>query len=409
MSLGPTLEKDMAPDGDSSHRLTELTAEATLKYAMKDYNTAAELYSQAMEMQAEINGEMSSDNSDLLYNYGRCLYHVAVQNSDVLGSRMANEKSDGRKKLPRQKRVAKPKPDDDETKPIIEEVITGIIEEKQSSGKPLKEVGNTSTPYFQITGDENFNTSDEEAGREELEGESEDTDEEDDFANAFEVLDLARILLLKKIEEDEANSEKSNTKSRTLRVQELQERLADTYDLQAEISLEGERYPNAVVDLSSALDLKRSLFPPDSSVIAEAHFKLSLALEFSSVTQQRNSDEGIPEARASHVDYAMREEAGKEMEAAIASCKLRIQKEESKLQDITQSNRSDAASKEVKTNIDEVKDMVGEMEQRVSKVVAVYIHSLCRRSFQNFASLQSPFTTQKFLGRLMAQIRWPVY
>ena len=35
---------------------------------------------------------MSSRNAELLYSYGRCLYHVAVKNSDVLGSKVAGEK-----------------------------------------------------------------------------------------------------------------------------------------------------------------------------------------------------------------------------------------------------------------------------------------------------------------------------
>lgn len=71
--------------------LDDLKARATLKYSVKDYNAAAELYSEATELQAELNGEMSSQNAELLYKYGRCLYHVAVKNSDVLGSRVSGE------------------------------------------------------------------------------------------------------------------------------------------------------------------------------------------------------------------------------------------------------------------------------------------------------------------------------
>ena len=72
----------------------DLKAQATLKYSVKDYDAAAELYSQATELQAELNGEMSAKNADLLYAYGRCLYHVAVKNSDVLGSKVAGERQE---------------------------------------------------------------------------------------------------------------------------------------------------------------------------------------------------------------------------------------------------------------------------------------------------------------------------
>ena len=92
---GLSPRKEIAiPDYETSKqfaRLDDLKAQATLKYAVKDYDAAVELYSEATELQATINGEMAAENADLLYAYGRCLYHVAVANSDVLGSRVAGE------------------------------------------------------------------------------------------------------------------------------------------------------------------------------------------------------------------------------------------------------------------------------------------------------------------------------
>lgn len=108
--LSPS-EEITIPDYETSKqfaRLDDLKAQATLKYAVKDYDAAVELYSQATELQATINGEMAAENADLLYAYGRCLYHVAVANSDVLGSRVAGEtrpdgpsRPTGRKVAPR--------------------------------------------------------------------------------------------------------------------------------------------------------------------------------------------------------------------------------------------------------------------------------------------------------------------
>ncbi len=89
-------------------QLDDLKARATLKYSIKDYDAAAELYSEATELQAELNGEMSSLNADLLYMYGRCLFHVAVKNSDVLGLKVAGEKGDdGTKARKRKKKTGK--------------------------------------------------------------------------------------------------------------------------------------------------------------------------------------------------------------------------------------------------------------------------------------------------------------
>jgi len=364
----PFVESGPAPLEDPSTRLSDLKAQATLKYSVKDYNTAAELYSKATELQAEINGEMSPDNADLLYAYGRCLYHVAVKNSEVLGSKVAGQQREEKpKKPPRRKRdspVGIGAPDEQDTR-VADEVVTKVVEEKDGPVNPLDKDGK---PYFQFTGDENWVTDDEEED-EEAEGEDEEGDEEDDFVNAYEVLDLARVLLVKRIEADEGANGKSKGKRDSEETQRLNERLADTYDLQAEISLEGERFPAAVVDLKSALELKERLYQQDSSILAEAHYKLSLALEFSSVTQQKNENGEVEGGTTAQVDDAMREEAAVEMEAAIASCQMRIKREEAKLQE---TNGDAGHSKTTREQIDEVKDMVRDMEQRVTVFSPVY-------------------------------------
>ena len=370
MHLGTaSLTTGFMMDGDGRTQLRSLKAQATLKYSVKDYNAAADLYSQATELQAEINGELSSENADLLYAYGRCLYHVAVKNSDVLGSKVAGEKRDeGQKASGSKKQKKREKIDeaDGQQKRIAEEVVTKVVESKDGPIHPSAEADGGSGQYFQFKGDENFDTSDEDEEEEGSEADAEDADEEDDFVNAYEVLDLARVLLVRKLEEFENSSGKGKEESESQQLQQLKERLADTYDLQAEISLEGEKFPNAVVDLRSALELKKELFPQESSLIAEAHFKLSLALEFSSVTQQK-SENGDSDSKngthGAHVDEPMRTEAALEMEAAIASCRKRIKKEEAIL-----ANSSEATQKPKVTqgDIAEVKDMIKEMEQRVS-------------------------------------------
>ncbi|KAK5016962.1 hypothetical protein LTR60_002150, partial [Cryomyces antarcticus] len=79
-------------DSDSHKRLANMVASATQQYSLKNYDAAADFYSEATELQAIVNGEMSPENADLLYAYGRCLYHVAVSKSDVLGGKVAGEK-----------------------------------------------------------------------------------------------------------------------------------------------------------------------------------------------------------------------------------------------------------------------------------------------------------------------------
>lgn len=355
--------------------LEDLIAQATFKYSVKDYDAAAELYSQATELQAKLHGEMAAGNADLLYTYGRCLFHAAVRGSDVLGSKVAGEKQQVRSHTPGKSKRKNDRVTLDASANVdvgaSEETVARDVEGKEPIASSGDNESQDGKPYFQFTGDENFDTSEDEADAQEPGGEAEDEAEEDDFANAFEVLDLARILLLKRLQEEEAKKQ-GKTQMETHpsdTVRQLQERLADTYDLQAEISLEGERFSNAVVDLRAALELKTRLFPEESSLVAEAHYKLSLALEFSSVTQEKTEGGAADTEKEAFVDEGMREEAAKEMEAAIASCKLRISKEEDVLR--TQGSMSEVVNREVakkhvkQHDVDEVKEMVADMEQRV--------------------------------------------
>ena len=87
-----------SPTVDLPSKLAQLQASATKEYSLKNYPAAAELYSEAAEVQDEINGEMSPENADLLYQYGKCLYHVAVSNSDVLGGKVAGEEPKRKKR-----------------------------------------------------------------------------------------------------------------------------------------------------------------------------------------------------------------------------------------------------------------------------------------------------------------------
>src|ERR1700712_3464547 len=171
-----------APD-----KLHELITSANLQYSLKNYDEAAEIYSQATEIQAEVNGEMSPENAELLYLYGRCLFKVAVSKSDVLGGQVAGEKAKAEVKKPKTK---------------AEEVILEAVESKADVPKE-KTVANQ--PFFQITGDENWDTdSDEEDTAETEAGPAEE--EDDDFATAYEILDVARVLYVKQLEGLEAGT-----------------------------------------------------------------------------------------------------------------------------------------------------------------------------------------------------------
>jgi HAT1-interacting factor 1 len=379
------------PSSGDRDRLASLIAQATAKYAIKDYIPAADCYSQATELQAELNGEMAKENADLLYSYGKCLYFVAVKNSDVLGGEAAGAKLGSAKAEKKRTTITNGAagslksdilPTSDGEQRQTEEVITALVEErKDDDGPETSKVVETAEdrPFFQFTGDENWDDSDEDEDDEDDEGapkdagaEAEAEDEYDDFVNAFEVLDLARVLFLSKLQhlQDQASAAAAKGKSTATNHDSpeermVKERIADIHDLQAEIALEGERFSNAVIDLQGALALKEELYPKESSELAECHYKLSLALEFSSVTQQRDKD-GNPEGAAS-VDQHARDEAATQMSKAIESCKLRVEKEERELAGLEGAEMA-AKKEKLKAEIEDVKEMIGDMQLRLAEL-----------------------------------------
>jgi HAT1-interacting factor 1 len=360
-------------------KLEHLKASATQQYSLKNYSAAAEFYSEAAEVQDAINGEMSPENADLLYLYGRCLYHVGVSKSDVLGGKVAGNSNEEPKRKKRK------------TVPVAESSAAGAAkgegsvladalkngeakkeEEEQHSdmieGKPSSE-----KPFFQITGDENWTDSEDEGDEDGDDAEGEEGDEEeedDDFAIAYEILDVARVLLGRKLETLESSSSKAAA-AESPEARQLRERLADTHDLQAEIKLENEQFADAVADAQAALKYKLQLFPQESGMVAEAHYKLAIALDFAALPAPPTEEEGEEEKEGQEpakpkeqpkVNEEMRALAAAEMEKAIASCQLRIQKDSSSSSEAANNNNKSAAS------IADIKSMVAEMKTRLAEL-----------------------------------------
>ncbi|KAI1455304.1 hypothetical protein F4805DRAFT_436322 [Annulohypoxylon moriforme] len=339
--------------------LADLTAKANALYAQKKFEEAAEVFSQATEMQAEINGEMAPENADILFLYGRSLFKVGQSKSDVLGGKAASEnKSNGAadKKPKTKKSQAEPSTAEKTLETVAEEGVADAAAKDATEGEKAPDA---KKPLFSFTGDENFEDSEEE---EEAEGEEEEDEEDDDLAVAFEILDLARLLFEKSLEQNDQDSSEGKGKEKaegdSPAVKHIKERLADTHDLLAEISLENEKYPLAINDCRASLKYKEGLYSEESEVIAEAHFKLSLALEFASVT---TTEEDTTGANSKPVDEELRSEAAVELEKAIKSTKLKLDAKEVDLAMLHAPEDNEATRKQIA----EVKDLIADMEQRI--------------------------------------------
>ncbi|KAF3285331.1 hypothetical protein TWF970_010399 [Orbilia oligospora] len=322
-------------DPPNPQKLATISAEAAKEYAHKNYSKAAELYATAAELQALVNGEENPQNADLLYLYGRSLYHCGLEKSDVLGTGVGNSEAAREKKRAQQEE--------------------GELKESDK----LKKGG-----VFSFQGDDNYDVDDDEdyediddentAGGGEGDGEGEGEEEDDDdFTLAWNILDLARVFFNKRLE---AATEDAET------LKKIKERLADVHDILGEVSLESESFKQACVDLEEALKIKLELYPTESTLITEAHYKLSLALEFAS----QGGGEGDADNEVSPEEQKKgRDEAVKHMKSAIASCKKRVEAEETAIKSADGDKVGDKPKDEAEKSVEEGKDLVKELELRL--------------------------------------------
>lgn len=132
--------------------LADLCAKATALYAQKKYEDAADIFSRATEMQAEMNGEMNPKNAEILFLYGRALYKVGQSKSDVLGGAAPVTEGEGAKKGSKKKAngEAKKAADGAEPEKIIEKAIAGAADDATEP----KSADVDNKPLIQIEGDE---------------------------------------------------------------------------------------------------------------------------------------------------------------------------------------------------------------------------------------------------------------
>jgi HAT1-interacting factor 1 len=323
-------------DTVNKEMLTELTsfkARALKAYATKKYDSSADLYAQACVLQSEIHGDQNPKNAHLLYLYGRSLYKVAQAKSDVLG---AGQQEKGK-----------------DLGAIAEESEETVEKSEREKLAKAKKTG-----LFQFSGDdEEWDGNDQED--EDAEAEGEEEGHEDEMNSAWEILDLARVFFEKQLAGttgDSPNEEATPLSGQNLT--DVKTMLSDVYDLLGEVSLESGNFPQATKDLTSSLTLKKELYEVESTLISEAEFKLSLALEFSADDDNVSKDDA----------NKLRHDAAEHIENAIASCRARIAKEEDKIARAVEQNgeeKGKGKATETETEIEDVKEMIAELEQRL--------------------------------------------
>ncbi|KAF9380282.1 hypothetical protein CPB97_008476 [Podila verticillata] len=232
-------------DPATEQAIQELTDAGSKAFVFQDYELAVEKFGLASEMLGQVYGEMSPKNADTLFLYGKALLEYAIQQSSVLGG-VTEKKSEK------------------ELQAVVDAVTGGA---SGSSSAP-------NSNRFVFEGDDDDEDEEEEEEENAGEGnaagvegeEAPAQDDNDDFAVAWDVLDLARVLYHK------------------VGTEEALLKLGDVHMAQCDVSLESENFAQAESRLES-----------DDRQLAEAHYKLALALEFSP-TEAAKASEHITKA-----------------------------------------------------------------------------------------------------------------
>lgn len=154
-SMDPAHDEDIH---SKKVHLADLSAKGTALYAHKNFEEAAEVFSRASVLQAEINGETASENAEILFHYGRSLYKVGLSKSDVLGAGAPEKKKAG-------KSNGKDAPKATQEKGVKVIPVEKGAEKKTGGNQTAMGEPNANKPLFQFTGDENFDESDEDEVR----------------------------------------------------------------------------------------------------------------------------------------------------------------------------------------------------------------------------------------------------
>ncbi|KAI0741373.1 hypothetical protein C8Q80DRAFT_1259857 [Daedaleopsis nitida] len=215
--------------------LEETVELAKRAFALRKYEQAVEHYASALELVSTKHGEKAPETADLYFAYGKALLENAISQSGVLG---------------------KQDPDDsfDEDK------------DANNSGAFLSFSGDAEDEPVDLFAEAQKAVDDMDAGEAQEEEDDDDAEPEDDFNAAWEVLDLARAIYEK--QQDESDDVKM--------------KLADVFIALGDVSLETEKFDQAITDYSAGLALKTDLLPLSSRQIAEAHYKLSIVLDLTS-------------------------------------------------------------------------------------------------------------------------------
>merc|ERR1712029_1108792 len=222
-----------------------------------------------------------------------------------------------------------------------DEKETNEEEEKESSEEEAK----TEDKEFNAENDADAEPEKKQEEKEDIVGDAKETEDaaqqeqedEEDPSNlqlAWEMLELAKMVLVEQLEDVKLSAEAKSA---------LEKRLFETYLILGEVSLENENYPQAVEDLTVCLEKQKAVLPEDSRNIAVTYYQLGIALGF-------------------NMKY---EEAIEKLEMAIGVLKKRIDNLINKTESVDESKKDDAFYTREK-EIAEIESLIPEIKEKIT-------------------------------------------
>ncbi|XP_050433366.1 histone-binding protein N1/N2 [Adelges cooleyi] len=300
-------------------RADELLAAGKRSLALKDYQAAVDVLSEACSLFGTVYGEMAEECAEAYFKYGCALLELSKDQTSPVGiedkeddddeddedssmvqdegsaeadKSVANGEED---KSVANGKADKPVANGEADNPVAngeadKAVANGEADKPVANGEEKKSVADSKTESGKANGvdkpaneegnstleaDKSVTTNDvEDTSMEEIEEKEgkledmaveieEDIAEEDvnDLQVAWEMLDLAKVIY-----------KKMDTEDAKLKLAEVLMKCGD-------VSIEDEKFETAIEDMTEALNIRRLLLPEDSRIIAETLFQLGIAQE----------------------------------------------------------------------------------------------------------------------------------
>jgi len=320
-------KKSAEESADSKSKAMMCLVSGKRHLLVQDISSAVGSLGEACELLAQECGEKAPECAEAYFYYGKALLEAARLEAGVLGNIDTDEsegKSDDEEEEQSEEKDATEESEENEDS---EEKETNEEEEKsedkeENDGEPEKK-----EEKEDIVGD----TKETEDAAEQ---EQEDEEDPSNLQLAWEMLELAKMVLVEQLEDVKLTAEARSA---------LEKRLFETYLILGEVSLENENYPQAVDDLTVCLEKQKAALPEDSRNIAVTYYQLGIALGF-------------------NMKY---EEAIEKLEMAIGVLKKRIENLTNKTESVDESKANDAfytREKEIK----EIESLIPEIKEKIT-------------------------------------------